>query len=381
MTIRSASAAPSSLFAAAVMLIAGACGAAQPPAGPERAAATAAPVARTTAAMPGEEAVAVTPAPPAEPEPVRYAGQSSASDAGIFVAMERGYFLEQGVRFEYVPFASASEMVPALATRQMEAAGLAVNAATINAVARGIEIKAVADKGSLPPGFGWEAFLVRKELVDSGRFRDATSLRGLVFASTPPINAGASFPPLQRVLASAGLTESDLRLEAISFPEINAALAGGSVDAAFQLEPLVTAAVEQGIATRWLGVDEVYPYQQVAVLGYGPSIGQDQPALGHAIMRAYLKGLRDYNRAFRDGIGKAEIAAIIAKHSTVKNPAVVEAMTPVGLDPDGRINVDSLIEDQRFYVEKGTVPTPVDMHQLVDHSYVEAALRALGPAQ
>jgi NitT/TauT family transport system substrate-binding protein len=239
--------------------------------------------------------------------------------------------------------------------------------------------RAVADKGSLPPGFGWEAFLVRKDLVDSGRFRGAASLRGLVFATTPPINAGASFPPLERVLSGAGLTEIDLRLEALSFPEVNAALAGGSVDAAFQLEPLVTAAVEQGIAVRWLGVDEVYPYQQVAVVGYGPSISADKPALGEALMRAYLKGLRDYNRAFRDGVDRAAIAAIIARHSTVKDPAVVEAMVPVGLHPEGRINIDSLIEDQRYYVEKGTVPLPVDMRQLVDHSYVDAALRALGP--
>ena len=56
-------------------------------------------------------------------------------------------------------------------------------------------------------------------------------------------------------------------------------------------------------------------------------------------------------------------------------------MAPVGLHPDGRINVEGLIEDQRFYVEKGTVPTPVDIRQLVDHSYVESALQVLGPYQ
>src|SRR5262249_55110509 len=49
------------------------------------------------------------------PQTVRYTGQSSASDAGIFIAMERGYFQEQGVRFEYVHLASGSEMVPLLA--------------------------------------------------------------------------------------------------------------------------------------------------------------------------------------------------------------------------------------------------------------------------
>jgi len=57
----------------------------------------------------------------------------------------------------------------------------------------------------------------------------------------------------------------------------------------------------------------------------------------------------------------------------------VDAMVPVGLHPDGRVNVQSLINDQRFYVEKGTVSTPIDMHQLVDDSFVEYALQMLGP--
>ena len=54
-------------------------------------------------------------------------------------------------------------------------------------------------------------------------------------------------------------------------------------------------------------------------------------------------------------------------------------MTPVGLNPDGWVNVDGLIDDQQFYLHNGAVPTPVDMHALVDHTYVEAALQVLGP--
>jgi len=103
---------------------------------------TAAPAASAPAA-----AAAPTAAVSAAPQRFRWAGQAAATDAGVFVGMERGYFTEQGVAVEYVNFTSASEMIPSLATRQVEAAGMAVNAATINAVARGIEIKAVADKG------------------------------------------------------------------------------------------------------------------------------------------------------------------------------------------------------------------------------------------
>src|SRR5438270_297691 len=125
-------------------------------------------------AVPGWGASSAAPPPAAAASPgmqtFRWAGQIPATDAGIYMAMERGYFAEQGIDLEYVNFGSASEMVPALATRQSDGGGIAVNSATINAVARGVEIKAVADKGSMSPGFGWQAFLVRKDLVDSGRF-------------------------------------------------------------------------------------------------------------------------------------------------------------------------------------------------------------------
>src|SRR5438270_1027002 len=132
------------------------------------------PASSTAVAAPGAGASTAAPSPAAAASPgmqtFRWAGQFPATDAGIYMAMERGYFAEQGIDLEYVNFGSASEMVPALATRQSDGGGIAVNSATINAVARGVEIKAVADKGSMSPGFGWQAFLVRKDLVDSGRF-------------------------------------------------------------------------------------------------------------------------------------------------------------------------------------------------------------------
>jgi NitT/TauT family transport system substrate-binding protein len=174
-----------------------------------------------------------------------------------------------------------------------------------------------------------------------------------------------------------GLTQDDVKLEALSFADLNAALAGGALAVAIQLEPLAQAAVAQGIAVRWRGLDEIYPNQQVAVVAYGPSITVDNPALGRAFMMAYLKGVRDSNRAFTTGEGRPAIAAAIAKYSTVKDPRIVEAMVPVGLHSDGHVNVDSLIEDQQFYVEKATVATPIDLDKLVDRNYVDTALAQL----
>src|SRR5207248_10503293 len=101
-----------------------------------------------------------------------------------------------------------------------------------------------------------------------------------------PINAGAGYPALARVLSQAGLTPADLRTEAMGFPELNAALASKAIDVAIQTEPLVQVAVAQGIATRWLGQDEIYPYQQIAVVGFGALITVDNRPLGRAFVKA-----------------------------------------------------------------------------------------------
>src|SRR5947208_13101354 len=43
---------------------------------------------------------------------------ASVSDAGFFVPMERGYFAEQGLAIEFVPFRSAADMIAPLGVGQ-----------------------------------------------------------------------------------------------------------------------------------------------------------------------------------------------------------------------------------------------------------------------
>jgi NitT/TauT family transport system substrate-binding protein len=66
-----------------------------------------------------------------------------AADLAIAVAAERGYFRQEAVDAELIGFTNASEMIPALATDQVDVAGFGSNAATWNAAARGVPFKLV----------------------------------------------------------------------------------------------------------------------------------------------------------------------------------------------------------------------------------------------
>src|ERR687885_654673 len=89
---------------------------------------------------------APTAVPPAALVPVRMGTQTSVNDIAMWLGAERGYFREEGIDLDLVPFSHASEMVPSLATDQLEAGGVAYNPATINAVARGVPLKIVLDR-------------------------------------------------------------------------------------------------------------------------------------------------------------------------------------------------------------------------------------------
>jgi NitT/TauT family transport system substrate-binding protein len=99
-------------------------------------------------------------------------------------------------------------------------------------------------------------------------------------------------------------------------------------------------------------------------------------------MRAYLKGVRFYNRALKDGRmhgpNADEVIAILAESTPIKDPAVYKAITPTGMNPDGKVNVQSLADDLAFYKEQGLITGDIKADQVVDHSFVEAALKELG---
>ena len=70
-------------------------------------------------------------------------------------------------------------MVAPLGTGDLDAGGGAVSVGLYNAVKRGVGLKVVADKVHYGPGYGFASLLVRKELVESGKFKSYADLKGL----------------------------------------------------------------------------------------------------------------------------------------------------------------------------------------------------------
>lgn len=305
---------------------------------------------------------------------------NSNSDAPLFIGEAKGYFREQGIDVELIPFDAGAKMVAPLGTGQLDVAAGAPSAGLYNAIERGIDLRIVADKGSTPKGYGYLPILVRKTLIDSGKVKTVRDLRGMNFAE--PAQGTASFSTMNEALKKGGLTYRDVNEVFLGFPDHLTALGGGAVDASVTVEPVATKAIETGVAVKFMSPDDFYPNQQVACILYGGPFIKNKPEFARKFMVAYIKSTRDYNDALRGGRMAGplapEVIAILTKYTAIKDPGIYRAIVPNGNDPNGRLNVVSLKKDLDTFREAGLVKGQITVEQAVDTSFVESALKQLG---
>ncbi len=306
---------------------------------------------------------------------------SSTSDAPIYIADKKGYFRDEGLDVKVVNFRSAADMVAPLGAGQIEAGAGSASAGLYNAVARGIKIKIVADKASSPPGYGGTKILVRKDHVESGRYKELKDLKGMKFAMNAPGVSNTS--TLNTLLKSVGLRYSDVETVDMPLPDHVAALKNKSVDASASVEPGPALAVRNGDAVVVKSDDEILPNHQIAVLLYSEEFASKRPDAAKKFMRAYIRAVRFYNGALKngrlDGSNADEVIAILSEATPIKSREIYKLITPTGMNPDGRVNKASLGYDLAFYTEQGLVKGAVNLEDAVDGSFVEAALKELGP--
>ena len=318
-------------------------------------------------------------AAPPPPEKVRLGAVNSVSDAGLWIALAKKYFELEGIEPEVTNFQTAAEMVAPLGAGQIDVGGGAPGVGLAQAMLRGIDIKIVADKGAIPPGGGYQGVVVRKDLYDSGQITGPPDLKGrkLAIPSTTGITPEAM---LNRYMQRAGLSARDTEMVAMSFPDMIGAFANKAIDAAVLIEPFLTRVVENGDGVLLERADTIYPSQQVAVILYSADFAKRTDAAVR-FMAAYLRGMRDYNDAFvkNDVQKRTEVVDILAEYTTIKDKALYDKMVMPGLDPNGKVNVASLKADQDYYIGAKLQERPADIDQIVNLSFVEAAVRRLGP--
>ena len=343
-----------------------------------------APPAASTSAPPTAAAAAPKPttAAPASTassgagQPVTVGATAIIASAGLFVAMERGYFSQQGLDVQTTIVTNSNDTLPLIATGKMDVANNAVTAFMVNAVNDGVNMKWVAGQGIYTKKHGTLGLVVRKELYDSGQVRTLKDLKGRKVAV--PIIAGGGAIVLDKGLAQVGLTKADVDLSELAVPNMPAALQNGALDAAMPAEPVVVQIADQGIGVILMYSDEMFPNMEATQWMYSPQFAADRQDVGVKYMIGLLKGARDFNKAFTDGTDKADILNILIKYTSVKDPALYDKMQVSSLSANGAMDASNLQEQIDWLVKYGLVKNRIEASKLIDTTFTDRAVQEIG---
>lgn len=306
----------------------------------------------------------------AEETVVRVASNGVTSDIGLFLADEYGYFDAMGIKMEYTEIQSAGDIIPLVASGQIEVYASAFAAGFVNAVLGGVDMRVVADKGRLTDGStpSYGMMLVRAELAD--QIAGPEDFKGRAVAWGDP--ATGSTKMLEEYLAPAGLTVDDVRLVTLSMPERIVALQTGAVEIANVFEPTGTQALaDGGYAKILFDLAEVAPNQQQAVLALAGEWADSNEDAARRFVSAYVCGVQDYMNAVHAKEGLSAIWAILEKRRGAYPPGLLDKAIPPTIDYEGRPNTEDIEKQIEWFAHNGYAEGTVPVDKVVDTSYIE----------
>lgn len=298
----------------------------------------------------------------------------------LFVGMEKGFFAANGIEVEPVFFRSGAELVPSLSTGQIDLAATSPGAALYNALGSGVKAKIVADyyvPSPTQPGGDPNGIAVRKDLLDSGKVKTPADVKGMTMAITARGQITDLFGAM--FLQKGGLTEKDVRIVTMPYPDMLAALQGKAVDLAVAIDPQITIAEEQGIAKRFMKLSDLMPGLNLGVVMYGERLSAKERDVGMRFMRGYHQANQYLRKRLTEKDGREEIGAIFQKYLPIENVALYQKVG-IGVGNDNMaVNVDGthgLRWQLQQYRDRGLIQSAPDLAAVVDNSFAEAAAKA-----
>ena len=304
----------------------------------------------------------------------------SASDAPFYIAYDKGFFKDEGLDVDLIVLDSGAKVIAPLGTGELDVGSGALSVGFWNALVRGIKFRIVADRGHAQPGYLYQTVFMRKDLIDSGQFKSLKDLKGLRMGFAA--QGVTSLSLLNEAAKYAGIKFEDITPVYLSFPQQIAALQNKALDGTLLIEPQATVAVNAGYGVRFMDTNEFYPYQQISVIFFSDKFATQRKDVAEKFMRAWLRGVRSYNDAIKDGkiVGADEIVATMAKSFNM-NPVLVREMYSQAVDVTGAVNAAGVQKDLDFFLAQGWVTGQIKASDVIDMSFAQKASAELGPYQ
>lgn len=294
------------------------------------------------------------------------------SSAPLFIAMDKGFFAEEGIEIEPQWFDAAHPIAVSTASSKVDVGATGITASLYNMAANGQKLGIVADKGREQKGYSSSALLVTTDNYNAGvkRLKD---LKGKRIGIT---QKGSTFHyMLGRMLETQGMSLNDVEIVPLSkLSAVMAALESKQIDGCILNEPNITKVQKAGYGKLVVQVGDVIPYQTSAIF-YSPDFMKNKDAAVR-FMRAYNKACNYYYEAAvekKDAKKLEEVVNIVAKY--VKAPAEdIKAGLPY-IDKDGKLLVSDIATQIKWYTDNKMISGTLDAKDVANTSFLDEALK------
>jgi NitT/TauT family transport system substrate-binding protein len=294
----------------------------------------------------------------------------SIAQAPYYIAVQKGYFAQEGIKVQSGDVRSALDTVAPIASGQLDVGIGALTAGFFNAAHRGFDLRIVAALGVQGPVMATQP-LVRKALWDDGTIRSGKDYRGRKVAINAPGDITDYF--LVMMAKKYGMTLKDMDVTPLGFAEQLVAFRNGAIDAGFLPEPLSTTAQMAGVAALNTADDGVGEGTITTFVFFGTKFMHDRPKVALGFLRALVRGARDAQGPY---LKDPATAASIAQQTGLKVEAV-ERATPYTIDPNLDIAKfeDQMRQQETVHREDGDLnyQGPLSFDNMIDASLVHEA--------
>ena len=294
------------------------------------------------------------------------------------VAFGMGYFRDEGLDVELVESGGAPTAIPMIARSELDVTAQGPSLLFFRAWDPEAPMRMVADHGSLREGRGTGAIVARPELIEQGALKTYSDLRGKKLGLSS-MRGHHDWVTFAMALRLGGLTFDDVEVVTSDFGDgRHRAIADGTIDLTTVGRPSsIAEGRETGAFVVWKYDYQFRPGHVARAVVFSPHFHEERSDEGSRYVRAYLRGARDYYNAFEHDVYRDEVVRVLAAEAQTSE-AIVNEMIPIGLDPDGYLDADSVSKDLRWFQDEGLLTEPVPIDQVVVSTYVDDALAQLG---
>ena len=280
----------------------------------------------------------------------------------LYIAIEKGYFKEEGLEVTFLPFQAAQHAAIAVASGDADIGVAGLTAGFYN-LAKDGSLKMIGGQSQERHGTPGSMLLACNKAWEQG-VTNVSDLPGHSFAIT---QAGSTFHYMVGQLAEqVPFNLQDVQLTPLhTLPNLIAALRSCQVDTAILPPQIASKLAEQNEAHIIMQVSELVPWQLGAIFARNQLI-TDHPETIKKFMKAWIRAAREYHHAFNqpdrhESPEASNLSQLISHYVKPEMSPEQIQRHAVYVDPEARLDIEDIYRQVSWYqkeglVDKGVIP-------------------------